>query len=171
MTVAACRLTRAFAGGFRSMRDRLANVRRREAGNALVEFCYLGILFLVPLVYIMLAVFDVQRAAYAVSAAAREAGRAYVLAPSNAIGATRARQAAEFALRDQDIGINEVYYDLRCEPTPASCGQSGSTVVVTVRYVVSFPFLPDVLDDMRAATIPVTSVHRTPYGDFRESRS
>src|SRR5690606_21138862 len=49
-----------------------------ERGSAIVEFHFLGILLLVPLVYIMLAVLDVQRTTYAVTQAAREAGRIYV---------------------------------------------------------------------------------------------
>lgn len=144
--------------------------RTDERGNAIVEFCYLGILFLVPLVYIMLAVFDVQRAAYGVSAATREAGRAYVLAPTNAQGVARARDAADYALRDQGLRLGDVRFNLTCDPGNA-CGQAGSSVIVTIGYTVSFPFLPDVLRQHRTATIPVTSVHRTPYGDYRQSRN
>jgi len=140
-----------------------------EGGNAIVEFCYLGILFLIPLVYIMLAVFDVQRAAYGVSAAAREAGRAFILAPSNADGRARARIAADFALRDQGIQIGEANFALNCEPSNGDCGQAGSSVVVTVRYTVPLPFVPDAIGGP-LASIPVTSEHRTPYGEYRESR-
>ena len=56
--------------------------RRDERGTALVEVTWLSILLLVPLVYLVLAVFDVQRSAFAVNAATRAAGRAYVLAPT-----------------------------------------------------------------------------------------
>jgi len=49
---------------------------RGERGTALVEFTWLGVLLLVPLVYVMLSVFEVQRGAYAVSAASRSAARA-----------------------------------------------------------------------------------------------
>ena len=49
---------------------------RGEAGSALVEVTWLSILLLVPLVYVVLAVFEVQRAAFAVDAATRAAGRA-----------------------------------------------------------------------------------------------
>ena len=51
--------------------------RRSERGSAIVEFQFLGILLLVPLVYILLAVLDVQRTSYGVTQAAREAGRIY----------------------------------------------------------------------------------------------
>ena len=62
-----------------------------ERGSAIVEFHFLGLLLLVPLIYILLAVLDVQRASYAVTQAAREAGRIYV--------ATGDEAAARFAGR------------------------------------------------------------------------
>ena len=47
---------------------------RSDTGNAMVEFTFLGVLLFVPLVYLVLAVLDVQRASYGASAAVREAG-------------------------------------------------------------------------------------------------
>ena len=46
---------------------------RTERGTALVEVTWLAVLLLVPLVYLVLAVFDVQRSAFAVNAATRAA--------------------------------------------------------------------------------------------------
>ncbi|WP_020577287.1 hypothetical protein [Actinopolymorpha alba] len=136
-----------------------------ERGNAIVEFCYLGILFLIPLVYVMLAVFDVQRAAYGVSAAAREAGRAFVLAPSVGEAEARARQAAQYAMSDQGLDLGNGF-SYRCD---GGCLQAGSSVVVTVSFTVPLPFVPDAIGGP-LASIPVSSTHRTPYGDYRESR-
>ena len=61
-------------------------MRREEEGNAIVEFCWLAILLLIPLLWIVLSVFEVQRGAFATSSAARAAARAYVLAPDDASG-------------------------------------------------------------------------------------
>ena len=60
--------------------------RRDEDGSALVELSWLGILLLVPMLWIVLSVFEVQRGAFAVSGAARAAGRAYALAPDRRRG-------------------------------------------------------------------------------------
>ena len=49
-----------------------------EQGSAVVEFVTLGVLLLVPLIYLVLTVARIQAGAYAVSMAAREAGRAFV---------------------------------------------------------------------------------------------
>ena len=57
---------------------------RGDAGSAIVEFCYLAVLLMIPLAYGMLAVFRLQAASYAVAAASREAGRAFVAAPDDA---------------------------------------------------------------------------------------
>nr|MBA2464590.1 hypothetical protein [Nocardioidaceae bacterium] len=57
---------------------------RDESGSALVEVTWLAILLLVPLVYVVLGVFEVQRASFGSTSAARAAGRAFVLAPDPA---------------------------------------------------------------------------------------
>jgi hypothetical protein len=48
---------------------------RGEDGTALVEVTWLALLLLLPLVYLLVAVFDVQRASYGVSAASAAATR------------------------------------------------------------------------------------------------
>ena len=60
--------------------------RRTESGSAVVEVVWLGILLLIPMVWIVLSVFEVQRGAFGVTAAARAAGRAYALAPDDVLG-------------------------------------------------------------------------------------
>src|SRR5207302_2756298 len=66
---------------------------RRDDGSAVVEFVWLAVLLLVPLVYVVMAALSVQRAAFAETAAAREAARAYATAGSDAVGEERAEQA------------------------------------------------------------------------------
>ena len=76
---------------------------RDEDGSALVEVVWLSLVLMVPLVYILMSVFDVQRGVFAVSAASRAAGRAYTLADTDAEGTREARAAAELALADQGM--------------------------------------------------------------------
>ena len=77
--------------------------RRTESGSAVVEVVWLGILLLLPMVWIVLSVFEVQRGAFGVTAAARAAGRAYALAPDDATGAQQAKAAAAVAMADQGL--------------------------------------------------------------------
>ena len=64
-------------------------VRQDERGSALVELTWLGVLLLIPMLWIVLSVFQVQQGAFGVSGAARAAGRAYALAPTDALGKAR----------------------------------------------------------------------------------
>ncbi|GGO93482.1 hypothetical protein GCM10011584_32280 [Nocardioides phosphati] len=143
-------------------------VRRRrhdEDGSALVEFVWLGMLLLVPLVYILLAVFDVQGAAFGASAASRAAGRAYALADTDAEGLARARRAVEVALADQ--GVDQPF-DVRvtCEPAPP-CHRRGSTIIVRVSSRVVLPLVPAALGG-GAPSFAIASEHRVPIGRYRE---
>lgn len=76
---------------------------RGDDGNALVEFSVLAVVLMVPLVYVLLSVFEVQRASFGVTEAARQAGRAYATADDVASGQARAAAAARLALRDQGL--------------------------------------------------------------------
>ena len=53
---------------------------RAEGGSAVVEFVFLAVLLVVPLLYLVMTVSRVQAGSYAASTAAREAGRAFVTA-------------------------------------------------------------------------------------------
>jgi Flp pilus assembly protein TadG len=143
--------------------------RRDESGTALVEVTWLAILLLVPLLYVLLAVFEVQRAAFAVSAATRAAGRAYTLAPSEADAAGRALAAAQVALQDQGLTITAASLDTTCEPVPADCLSSGSVIRVRIAYPVSLPLMPDALGG-NTPSVRVEAEQAVPYGTFREDR-
>lgn len=144
--------------------------RPDERGSAIVEFVWLGLLLLLPLVYVLVAAFTVQRAAYGVSAASRAAGRAFVLAPDEEAAYLRARHAARVALHDQGISRDQARVRIICEPSPAQCLSPGSVVTVVVRASQPLPLAPAVMGDSRPS-VTVDSTHREPYGTFREERS
>ena len=143
---------------------------RDERGTALIEFIWLGLLLLVPLVYILLAAFDVQRASYAVSAASRAAGRAFVLAPDQTSAFTRAEAAARVALADQGVGVERSTLVVSCAPEPSRCLSPGSVITVSVTVQQPLPVAPAVFGSA-TPTVRVTSTHVEPYGTFREDRS
>lgn len=147
----------------------LRRPRADERGTALIEVTWLSVLLLVPLVYVMLAVFDVQRSAFAVSAATRAAGRAYAIAPSEAEGRARARAAAAVALHDQGLDLSRGAITMSCDPDPADCLSPGSTIHVDLRYPVPLPLVPLALGG-NTPSIRVEAEHAVPYGTFREDR-
>lgn len=140
-----------------------------ERGSAVVEFTWLAILLMVPLLYGVLAVFDVQRSAFAVSSAARAAGRAFTQAPSEASAPGLAREAAALALRDQRLDPDRGGLVIGCAPHPTNCLAPGSVVTVTASRQVPLPLLPAVLGGQRPS-VRVEAVHRVPYGTYREDR-
>jgi hypothetical protein len=142
---------------------------RDERGSAIVEFVWLAILLLVPLLYIVLAVFDTQRAAYAASAAARSASRAFVTAPDQATAYARAEAAARLAFGDQGIEAADFTLTVTCRPDPWHCLTPGSVVSAEVRSAADLPLMPSVLGG-NTPRIAVAAVHRSPYGTFREAR-
>jgi Flp pilus assembly protein TadG len=91
-----------------------------EGGTAIIEFIWLAILLLVPLVYIVVAVLDTQRTAFAATTAARSAARAFVTSPDEASARARAQSAARLAFRDQGIEGAPMSLVIRCSPRPAN---------------------------------------------------
>ena len=141
--------------------------RRSEGGSATVEFVWLTILLLLPFVYVLIAVFDTQRASYAVSAASRSAARAYLQATDPAAGEQQARVAARVALDHQGVDADVV---ISCEPGPADCLRPGSSVRVIVHTVQPLPLTPSALGD-RIGGIAVDSTHTESFGTYRAGRS
>ena len=140
--------------------------RRDERGSALVEFTWLAVILLVPLVWIVLSVFEVQRGAFATSAAARAAGRAYALAPDDATGLQRAGAAARQVLADQGTEGQAADVRVTCEsPTPGNCHVGTAVITVEVRSGVDLPMAPEVLGK-EVASFALSATHRVPIGQY-----
>ena len=141
--------------------------RGDERGSALVELSWLGILLLVPLLWIVVSVFDVQRGAFGVSGAARAAGRAYALAPTDAEGRARANAAARQALDDQGVHGVPVSVTITCSPYPHDCHSGTSVITVRVASRVDLPLLPSFLGG-HAPSFALDATHTVPVGQFQE---
>lgn len=136
-----------------------------DAGAAIVEFCFLAVLLMVPLVYVLLTAFRVQGAAYGITAATREAGRAFVTSPSNAAAAARAEAAAAVALADHGLILRPGDLSLSCTASP--CLTPGAHVEVRIDTEVALPFLPRILDGRAPASIALHAAHIETVDVFR----
>ena len=145
-------------------------MRRRhdERGSALVELTWLGILLLVPMLWILVSVFEVQRGAFAVSAAARAAGRAYALASSDAEGRQRAQAAARQALDDQGLAGTSFTLGVACTPYPHACHDGASVITIRIGSRVDLPLVPRALGGGRVPSFALDASHTVPVGQFQE---
>ena len=125
---------------------------RGERGAAVVELLVVFLTLLVPLVYVMVVMADVQRALLATSSAAREAGRVYVTGSDRVDAERRAALAYRDVLGTYGMGAGDPKAAMRLRvgcPTGARTGCVGGfgpgaevEVVVTYRVPVArLPFL------------------------------
>ena len=138
-----------------------------DEGNAIVEFVYLAVLLMVPLVYVLLTVFRVQGAAYAASSAAREAGRVFSTSDVVDDAHPRAFVAAQIVMGDSNLSLSEEHLRIVCSSDP--CLSPGSRVNVVIVYDVSLPLLPRLFDGRALATVQVTSRHLEVVDRYREA--
>jgi hypothetical protein len=141
---------------------------RGERGSALVELTWLSVLLLVPLVWIVVSVFEVQRGAFATAGASRSAARAFALAPDDALGRQRATAAAQRVMVDQGIEGAAPEVTVSCDPV-GDCHGGGAVITVRVGSSVRLPLLPSLFGDQRSS-FALTSSHTVPIGRYRESR-
>lgn len=113
---------------------------RAEQGNAVIEFVFLSLLLMVPLVYFIITVSQIQGGTFAVVGAADQAAKVYVAQPDAARARAAAEQAVLLALADYGQLADNARMDTSC--VPADCLAPGSAVTVTVHLTVPLPFVP-----------------------------
>jgi hypothetical protein len=137
----------------------------RDAGSAVVEFVTLGLLMMVPLVYLVIAMGRVQAAAFAADGSARSAARAFVTAPGDTEARDRARASVRLGLRDQGFDDAAGSLDLECSASP--CLTPGARVVATVSVNVVLPGVPALLDRAVPLHVTVTATQLGTVDEFR----
>ena len=142
--------------------------RRDDSGSALVEFSWLAIILIVPLIWVVISVFEVQQGAFATSAAARAAGRAYALAPDDATGKARAEAAVDQVIADQGTPGQRAGVRVRCEAPGDNCHVGTAVITVTVDSGVDLPFFPAIFG-RGAASFSLDATHTVPIGQYVES--
>ncbi|WP_253904339.1 hypothetical protein [Arthrobacter sp. Br18] len=126
-----------------------------EGGSAVVEFTFLGLLLLVPVVYLVLTVGALQGGSFAVVGAADQAAKVYANAASQEAADQQARQAVLLALSDFGFSGEQVRIDIACEGT---CLAPASSVTVVVELEVPLPLIPTMPGiNTSAATLTSTS--------------
>lgn len=117
-----------------------------DEGSASLEFITAGLLLLLPLVYLVLTMAQLQAGAFAVEGAARQAARVYVQSASAAEADAAAARAIEVALADFGLSPDGVVVSVSCAPEPARCLTRRGFVTIHVSTSVPLPLVPPILD-------------------------
>ncbi len=136
--------------------------RHDERGSAVVEFVFLTVVVLVPLIYLVLTVARIQAGTYAVTQAAREAGRAFVTAEAGENGASRAYAAAEIAFADFDF-VGDL--EIGCDGSP--CLRPEGRITTRAVVEVPLPLVPDFARAVVPLQVPVSSTSVSTVDRFR----
>ncbi len=141
-----------------------------ESGSASIEFFGVGLLLLVPLIYLVLTLSALQTAALAVDGAARQATRIFVQGESVGDSRAAAARAIEVTLADYGVDAAGADVDISCRPRPSACLTRRGFVTVTIRVVVRLPLAPPVLDLALPAGLPVSATATEQVSRFWGSR-
>lgn len=130
--------------------------RRDEDGRAVVEFVFLGVLMLLPLLYLVLTAARIQAASFSASLASREAGRAFVSGRDDADAEERAYAAAALAFEDFafDRGAD---LQLSCDGSP--CLRPDGLVTARSSIAVQLPLIPDFIASRVPSAVTISSTH------------
>ncbi len=122
---------------------------RDDEGSALVEFLGVTVLIMIPLVYLILALAQVQAGMYAAEAASRTAARAAAVAGEQALEGGASREdawgealthgRASVNLTAEDFGTSGAVLALSCA---GECLEPGTDIVAEVTATVELPGVP-----------------------------
>jgi Flp pilus assembly protein TadG len=140
-----------------------------DTGNAIIEFVFVAIVVMMPLVYLIVAVATVQRSDLAVTQAAREAGRAFATSDRPDQTTARVDAAVRLALGDQDladdVAVRYVAADAGCDGAAIKPELvPGAQFAICVSRHVDLPAVPSVLQGRGITTVGRYVVH---IDDFR----
>lgn len=126
-----------------------------DRGSASLEFLTVGLLMLIPLVYLMLTLGAIQSATLATEGAARQAARVFVQAPTGEAGQQAAQRALALAFADQGVDGQGATLSIACTPRPEQCHTRRGWVTVSVTAAVPLPLVPPLFNLQVPFAIPV----------------
>ena len=146
------------------LRLALSGDRGGDGGSAIIEFVFVAVIVMVPLVYFIVAVAVVQRSQLAVSQAAREAGRAFATSRGPAEAQARVATAVRLAFAAQGLPDDAV---VRYVASGSGCSAAvitplvapGAQFTVCVSRDVQLPGVPSLLAGRGVTAVGAYIVH------------
>lgn len=129
-----------------------------DVGAAALEFILVGLVLLVPVVYLIVALGAIQAHALGVEAGSRHIARAIATAPDAVTADARARAILASVTEEYGIDPGAVRVSIGCRPAGTACPSAGATLLVTLTAAVPLPLVPPALDLDRTVSVPVEAV-------------
>ncbi|CAB4660736.1 unannotated protein [freshwater metagenome] len=136
-----------------------------DAGTAVVEFIFIGVLLLVPILYATLMVMRIEAAAMASTHAVREGARAFMMADTRTQGLQQARLASAAAMSDQGFTLAAGALRIDCS---SRCLEPGTQLRVNLDWRVDLPWLPPPLAG-RVEGFPISAEQSLTIDSYRDS--
>jgi len=124
-------------------------IAARDDGSAAVEFLAVGVVLLVPILYLVLTLGRLQAATFAAESGAGQASRLLARGESDEV----ARAAVALAVGDQRFAAGAADLAVVCSADP--CAGPEGQVTATVRIEVELPLVPAFLADVVPLRVPV----------------
>lgn len=132
--------------------------RRHDAGSATVEFIGLCVILLIPAVYLLITLSQLQAAGYAAVAASDQAARTIGHSATDGQAELRAVQTVHLTVQDYALDPSTTTTTIECS-NPV-CTTPGTRITVHVSIDVPLPLVPTLFGkSTRLATMNATGHH------------
>lgn len=111
-----------------------------DEGSAIVEFVALGLLLLIPVIYLVVTVSRVQAGSFAVVAASEQAGQAISVMEADNFNQAAIHEIAAVAALDHGFDAQDLALEVSC--SDGSCASPGAVATVHARLTVGLPAVP-----------------------------
>ena len=141
---------------------RRARASTDDEGSAALEFILVGLVLLVPIVYLIVALGTIQGQSLGVETGARQLARTLADSPDAATADARAQRVRDAIVAEYGLDPDAVSVSIECGGAAPECPAAGALLFVTMRASVPLPLVPAVLGLDQLARVPVeaSSVQR-----------
>lgn len=125
-----------------------------DEGSAALEFILVGLVLLVPIVYLVVALGAIQAQALGVETGARQLARTIAAAPDVGTADDRSARVLQSIVAEYGLDADAVHVEVTCAGG-APCPEAGALLTVTVTTSVALPLVPPLLGLDQLARVPV----------------
>ncbi|MET2012373.1 TadE family protein [Microbacterium chocolatum] len=135
---------------------------RNDRGSASLEFIVVGLVLLVPLIYLVVVLGALQSASLGAESGARHVARAIATASGPGDAENRAEAILTAVSREYRLDGDRTAVSISCRPASVECPSAGTTLLVRLDTRVRLPFLPAIwgLDEATAIPVQATSAQK-----------